>query len=95
MQNLDAYHRGCRPSLEGIMAAFVLSFLPPGSAADSVDLDPTRMVGLAYAQVRELGQSVYMDRLLALLESGMPICHLEQQLHDARMFMSVINRSAW
>jgi hypothetical protein len=53
------------------------------------------MIGLAYAQVRELGQSVFLDRLLSSLEAGVPIEHLEQQLSDARMFMSVINRSAW
>lgn len=77
------------------MAAFVLSLLPPGSGLDTNDLDASRMIGLAYAQVREMGQSVFLDRLLALLESGTPVRHLEQQLNDARLFMSVINRSAW
>jgi len=77
------------------MAAFVLSHLPPGSADETSQLDASRMIGLAYAQVRELGQSVFLDRLLSSLEAGVPIEHLEQQLSDARMFMSVINRSAW
>lgn len=95
-QNLNAYHRGCRPSLEGIFASFILSFLPTSTLEISgTELDPIRMVGLAYTQIREMGQSVYLDRLVKYLEQDIPVVHLEKQLNDARMFMSVINRSAW
>lgn len=95
-QNLNAYHRGCRPSLEGIFASFILSFLPTSTLeTNGSELDPIRMVGLAYTQIREMGQSVYLDRLVKHLEQGIPLQHLEKQLNDARMFMSVINRSAW
>jgi hypothetical protein len=101
--NLNAYHRGCRPSLEGIMAAFILSFLPPGTPHETAaheslgqaDVDPARMIGLAYAQTRELGQSIFIERLLQSLEKGIPVRFLEQPINDARLFMSVINRSAW
>lgn len=95
-QNLNAYHRGCRPSNEGILASFILSFLPVSIlTTEGSELDPMRMVGLAYSQIREMGQSVYLDRLVNFVDSGVPIGHLEKQLNDARMFMGVINRSAW
>jgi hypothetical protein len=79
------------------MAAYILSFLPtPGSSSNTgTDLEAARMVGLAYAQIRELGQSVFIDRLSSYLEAGVPAECMEQQLGDARMFIGVINRSAW
>lgn len=96
--NIIAYNQGCRPSLEGIVAAFVMSLLPSNTSPapnPSLDLDAFRMIGLAYGQVREIGQTVFIGRLLRNLQSGIPLCHVEQQLSDARWFMSVINRSAW
>jgi len=65
------------------------------SRGHNPDLDAFRMIGLAYTQVREFGQSVIIERLIRALQSGIHPKHLEQQLNEARMFMSVINRSAW
>lgn len=96
--NLMAYHRGCRPSLESIMAGLILSLLPHGSALGSVatsDFDPARMIGVAYGQARELGHTLLVDRLIDTLETGMPIQFIAEALDSARIHLCVMARTVW
>jgi hypothetical protein len=98
VDNLNAYHRGCRPSAESTLAALILSYLPPGSSDGLLslsDVDPARMIGLAFGQMREMGHSLSLSRLLKSLESGIALRHLTDQLDDARLYLGVMTRQVW
>ncbi|WOO85381.1 Glucose transport transcription regulator RGT1 [Vanrija pseudolonga] len=96
-QNLMAYHRGCRPSLESIMAGVILSLLPHGplEGSSTTDFDPARMIGMAYGQIRELGYSVFVARLVDSIESGTPFELIAEAVDNARLHLSVMTRAMW
>lgn len=92
-----AFHRGCPPSLESVYAALILSLLPPGNDSSTVmsDFDPARMVGMAYGQIRELGHSVFIERLVDSLATGTPLPHLKDSLDKARLHFCIMARVSW
>lgn len=95
-QNLMAYHRGCRPSLESVFAGLIVSLLPHGQSDDGPsDFDPARMVGMSYGQLRELGHSVYIQRVVDTLRSGIGLSHIQQLLDDARLHFCIMTRVSW
>ncbi|RSH95590.1 hypothetical protein EHS25_000682 [Saitozyma podzolica] len=97
-QNLLAYQRGCRPSLESVFAGLVLSLLPYGQLAGEVsssDFDPARMVGMSYGQIRELGHSVFIERMVDMLESDMAVEHITEALDNARLQLCIMARTTW
>lgn len=94
--NLMAYLRGCRASLEGIMAAYILSLIPHEvTGKNLLDWDPARMIGQAYGQTREMGHTLSSDRLLDTLASGTPLHLLQETLDAARLYMIVMARIVW
>ena len=95
--NLMAFHRGCPPSLESVYAALILSLLPPGDDSSTLmsDFDPARMVGMAYGQIRELGHSVFVERLVDTLGAGTPLAHLNDSLDKARLHFCIMARVSW
>jgi hypothetical protein len=95
--NLMAFHRGCPPSLESVYAALILSILPPGNDNFTVvsDFDPARMVGMAYGQIREMGHSVFIERLVDSLAAGTPLTHLKDSLDKARLHFCIMARVSW
>lgn len=93
-----AYQRGCRPSLESILAGLVLSFLSYGHLeghAVTSDFDPARMVGMAYGQMRELGHSVFIERVVDLLESEVDPEEMAETLQNARLHFCIMTRVSW
>lgn len=92
-----AFHRGCPPSLESVYAALILSLLPPGNDPLTVmsDFDPARMVGMAYGQIREMGHSVFMERLVTSLEEKTPLAYLKDSLDKARLHFCIMARVSW
>jgi len=95
--NLMAFHRGCPPSLESAYAALILSLLPPGDDNFNImsDFDPARMVGMAYGQIREMGHSVFVERLVDSLGAGTPLAHLNDSLDKARLHFCIMARVSW
>ncbi|WVW80730.1 hypothetical protein I302_102716 [Kwoniella bestiolae CBS 10118] len=97
IDNINAYHYGCPPSFEGVMAAYILSLIPHDWTENSTgqpELEPTRTAGLAYGQAREIG-SVNFERLLQTLRSGMPLKLIEDRVNQARLHLGVITRHLW
>lgn len=96
-QNLLAYHRGCRPSLESVFAGLIISFLPhgQGDGAGPSDFDPARMVGMSYGQLRELGHSVFIERVVDTLRGGARVEDMQQMLDDARLHFCIMTRVSW
>ncbi|RSH92460.1 hypothetical protein EHS25_008876 [Saitozyma podzolica] len=73
--------------------------LPPPGSSDGLlslsDVDPARMIGLAFGQMREMAHSLSLSRLLKSLESGIALRHLTDQLDDARLYLGVMTRQVW
>lgn len=79
------------------MSGLLLSYLPFGEADSGqiADLDPPRMVGMAYGQMRELGHSVFFARLVDSLENGEDPATLKSAIEEARLHMCVLTRCTW
>jgi hypothetical protein len=60
-----------------------------------MDFDPARMAGMVYGQVRELGHSVFMARLVDMLESDLPLKYLGDALDSARLHFCIMTRVSW
>jgi hypothetical protein len=98
LDNLNAFHSGCRPSTESALAAFILSMLPPDpyrSIGDTRDLEAHREIGLAHGQLREIGYSTQMQKVGDLLESGLDLSTITHEIDEVRIHAAILNRALW